>query len=111
MIDTMQAHSLGVEPSHDFMHGLGTDPSATIKTERFYVTPLREPDDSGHYRFVETAEEFTRENFSVLTLLYYMLVNICKDTGRDHVSITVEGIACDTVSGGKTVSFQHFRRE
>lgn len=111
MISTTQAHCYGIEPNREFMHGLGTDPSASTKTERFYVTPLKEKGEDGVYEFVETVEEFTEESFHILTLLYYMLINICKETGRKHVTLIVDGISCDTICGGKTVSFSHFMKE
>lgn len=111
MIDTAQAFYYGIEPNRDFMQGLGTDPSATIKTERFYVTPLREKDENGGYKDAETIDEFVEENFSVLTLLYYTLCNICKNTGKERADVSVCGIACDTTNGGKTVHFRHYAKE
>lgn len=111
MIDEAKAFYYGIEPSRDFMHGLGTDPSATIKTERFYATPLREKDENGDYNAVETVDEFISENFSVLTLLYYTLCNVCKETGKERADVSVCGIACDTTNGGKTVHFRHYAKE
>ena len=111
MIDTEQAFYYGIKPSRDFMHGLGTDPSATIKTERFYVEPLRDKTPGGKYILAETVDEFIEENFGVLTLLYYGLCDICKETGSKYVVLTVDGITCETISGGKTVTFRHFLKE
>lgn len=111
MIDESQAFYYGIEPNPDFMCGLGTDPSATIKTERFYVTQLREKDEDGDYRAVETVDEFIEENFGVLTLLYYVLCNICKETGKERVDVSVSGITCDTTNCGKTVHFRHYAKE
>lgn len=111
MINTAQARYYGIEPNRDFMNGLGTDPSATIKTERFYVTALMEKGENGDYKDVETIDEFIDENFSVLTLLYYALCNICKETGKERADVSVGGISCDTTNGGKTVNFRHYAKE
>lgn len=111
MISSSQAIYYGIEPNRDFMQGLGTDPSATIKTERFFIHPLRDKTPGGKYVLAETVDEFIEENFDVLTLLYYKLCDICKETGNRYVVLTVGGITCETIRGGKTVNFRHYSKE
>lgn len=111
MIDTDKAFYFGIEPDLEFMSGLGTDPSATIKTERFYVTTLREEDENGDCKAVETVDEFIAKHFSDLTLLYYTLCTVCKDASKNRVEVTMDGISCDTTNGGKTVHFRHYAKE